>query len=51
MIKKIGTQARRDIEELLGEKIYLKLWVRVKENWRNREGMLHDLGYDMDDFN
>ena len=50
MIKRIGTQARRDIEELLGEKIYLKLWVRVKENWRNREGALHDFGYDMEDF-
>ena len=50
LIKRIGTQARRDIEELLGEKIYLKLWVRVKENWRNREGALHDFGYDMEDF-
>lgn len=50
MIKRIGIQARRDIEELLGEKIYLKLWVRVKENWRNREGALHDFGYDMEDF-
>ena len=50
MIKRIGTAARRDIEELLGEKIYLKLWVRVKENWRDREGVLHDLGFDMDDF-
>lgn len=50
MIKRIGTAARRDIEELLGEKVYLKLWVRVKENWRDREGVLHDLGFDMDDF-
>ena len=50
MIKRSGTEARRDIEELLGEKIYLKLWVRVKENWRNREGALHDFGYDMEDF-
>lgn len=50
MIKRIGTSARRDIEDLLGEKIYLKLWVRVKENWRNREGALHDFGYDMEDF-
>lgn len=50
MIKRVGTAARRDIEELLGEKVYLKLWVRVKENWRNREGVLHDLGFDMDDF-
>ena len=50
MIARIGTAARRDIETLLGEKIYLKLWVRVKENWRDREGVLHDLGFDMDDF-
>ena len=50
MIKKIGTAARRDIQDLLGEKIYLKLWVRVKENWRNREGALHDFGYNMEDF-
>lgn len=50
MIKQIGTAARRDIQELLGEKIYLKLWVRVKENWRNREGALHDFGYNMEDF-
>ena len=50
MINRIGTAARRDIEELLGEKVYLKLWVRVKENWRDREGVLHDLGFDMDDF-
>lgn len=50
MIKRIGKAARHDIEMLLGEKIYLKLWVRVKENWRDREGMLHDLGFDMDDF-
>ncbi|MEE0435782.1 MAG: GTPase Era [Peptococcaceae bacterium] len=50
MIKRIGKAARHDIEMLLGEKIYLKLWVRVKENWRDREGVLHDLGFDMDDF-
>lgn len=50
MIKRIGTAARRDIETLLGEKVYLKLWVRVKENWRDREGILHDLGFDMEDF-
>lgn len=50
MIKRIGKAARRDIEMLLGENIYLKLWVRVKENWRDREGVLHDLGFDMDDF-
>ena len=50
ILGKLLNDVKRDIEELLGEKIYLKLWVRVKENWRNREGALHDFGYDMEDF-
>lgn len=49
MMKRIGSAARRDIEVLLGEKIYLKLWVKVKEKWRDREGVLHDLGFDIND--
>jgi GTP-binding protein Era len=49
MMRRIGTAARKDIEFLQGEKIYLKTWVKVKENWRDREGVLHDLGYNMDD--
>lgn len=50
MMRRIGTTARKDIEFLLGERIYLKTWVKVKENWRDREGVLHDLGYNMDNF-
>ncbi len=50
MMKRIGKAARRDIELLLDEKIYLKLWVKVKEKWRDREGVLHDLGFDINDF-
>lgn len=50
MMRRIGTAARKDIEFLLGERIYLKTWVKVKENWRDREGVLHDLGYNMDNF-
>lgn len=46
MMKKIGIQSRHDIEDLLGEDIVLKLWVKVKENWRDRESMLKDLGLD-----
>ncbi|HCC00685.1 MAG TPA: GTPase Era [Ruminococcaceae bacterium] len=46
MLKKIGTAARKDIEHLLGCHIGLHLWVKVKENWRNREGVLRTLGYD-----
>ncbi len=48
-LKDIGSQARADIERLLGEKVYLKLWVRVKEDWRNRESFLNStLRYDLD---
>lgn len=46
MLKKVGTQARADIESLLGCHVGLHLWVKVKENWRNREGILRTLGYD-----
>lgn len=46
MLKKVGTRARADIENLLGCHVGLHLWVKVKENWRNREGILRTLGYD-----
>jgi GTP-binding protein Era len=45
MIKKIGQAARPEIEELVGTKVYLELWVKVWEKWRTREGMLRQLGY------
>ncbi|TNJ64142.1 GTPase Era [Paenibacillus hemerocallicola] len=45
MLKEIGKQARRDIETLLGSKIFLELWVKVKKDWRNREHVLKDLGF------
>ncbi|MFA6308217.1 MAG: GTPase Era [Clostridia bacterium] len=45
MLKNIGAQARVDIEKLLGSKVFLKLWVKVKPDWRNSEGMLKTLGY------
>lgn len=45
MLKKIGTLARKDIENLLGAKIFLEIWVKVKEDWRNREAFLKTLGY------
>jgi GTP-binding protein Era len=44
MIRKIGTLARRDIEDLLGSKIYLELVVKVKENWREKPAVLDTLG-------
>ncbi len=45
MIKKIGTKAREDIEELLDTKIFLDLWVKVKDNWRDKKNALEMLGY------
>jgi GTP-binding protein Era len=45
MLKKIGQSAREEMENLLGSKIYLELWVKVKADWRNREGQLHNFGY------
>ena len=45
MIKKIGQAARPEIEELVGTKVYLELWVKVWEKWRKRQGMLRQLGY------
>ncbi|MCC6453720.1 MAG: GTPase Era [Caldilineaceae bacterium] len=45
MIKRIGQRARPQIEELVGTRVYLELWVKVWEKWRRREGMLRRLGY------
>lgn len=45
MIKEIGTQARKDIEGILGESIYLECFVRVEKDWRNRKSKLQQLGY------
>lgn len=45
MIKRIGQRARREIEELLGTRVYLELWVKVREKWRMDEKELQRLGY------
>ncbi len=45
-LKQIGKQARADIERFLGTKVYLELWVRVKEDWRNRENFITDIGFE-----
>lgn len=50
MIKEIGKRARRDIEELLGEKVFLELWVKVIDNWRTKPNLIKDLGYRDDIF-
>lgn len=45
-LKHIGSLARTDIERFLGSKVYLELWVRVKEDWRNRENFISDIGFE-----
>ncbi len=45
-LKRIGSMARRDIEDLFGIKANVKLWVKVKEDWRNRQGLIHTFGLD-----
>lgn len=50
LLKKVGTQAREDIEELLGEKIFLELWVKVKDDWRDSQNILDELGFSESDF-
>lgn len=45
MLRTIGSEARQDIERLLGVHINLKLWVKVKTDWRNRQAELNNLGY------
>ena len=45
MLKRIGAAARRDIEALLGFRLYLELWVKVKKNWRDSDFMLKNFGY------
>ncbi|WP_127848145.1 GTPase Era [Lacticaseibacillus hulanensis] len=49
MLKQIGIRARRDIENLLGEKVNLKLWVKVQKNWRDNNAYLRTLGYNKKD--
>ena len=48
MLRKIGSEARVDIEKLMGTKIMLCLWVKVREDWRNRAGDLRTLGHEDD---
>lgn len=50
MLKKIGTMARRDIERLLGDRVFLQLWVKVVPGWRDKSAMLKDYGYRNKDY-
>ena len=45
MIKRIGRDARREIEDLLGTRVYLELWVKVRKKWRKDDKELRRLGY------
>lgn len=45
MLKEIGTEARKEIEKLLGVEIYMELWVKVKDDWRKKKPFLKELGY------
>ena len=50
MLKLIGTKARLDIENLLGSKVYLELWVKVQKDWRDKKTHLTDFGYREEDY-
>ncbi len=49
MLKKVGTLARKDMETLLGGSVYLQIWVRVKDNWRDSAAQLKNFGFTEDD--
>ena len=48
MLKEIGRLARPDIEMMIGSKVYLDLWVKVRKDWRNRDAILKSLGFGQD---
>ncbi len=45
-LKQIGSRARQDIERFLDSKVYLELWVKVKEDWRNKEAFMNNIGFE-----
>lgn len=51
MLKKISSYARQDMENFFDCKVYLQTWVKVKEDWRNRDTLLKNFGFDKSDFN
>ncbi|EUJ33354.1 GTPase Era [Listeria floridensis FSL S10-1187] len=50
MLKQIGMRARKEIELLLGSKVFLEIWVKVQKNWRDKEHYLQDYGFDKDEY-
>ena len=49
-LKKIGTYAREDMEAFFGQKVYINLWVKVKEKWRDDAMSLNNFGFKPEDF-
>lgn len=46
MLRRVGQLAREDMERLLGRKVYLELWVKVQDDWRNKNSMIRNFGYE-----
>jgi GTP-binding protein Era len=51
VLKEVGRLARKEIEDLLGGKVFLELWVKVRKDWRNQHIHLKDLGYNLNELN
>ena len=45
LLKRVGTEARRELEDMLEKRVYLRLWVKVRDGWSDNERLLHRLGY------
>lgn len=45
VLKKVGSMARADIEKMLDKKVFLELWVKVKDDWRNKNSIIREMGY------
>lgn len=48
VLKEVGRLAREEIENLLGSKVFLELWVKVRKDWRNQQNILREFGYNLD---
>ena len=48
MLKRVGALARKKIEEMVGDEVYLELWVKVKEKWSKNDTFLNMVGYTRD---
>ena len=47
-LKKVGAMARKDIERFVGKKVFLEMFVKVEKDWRNRDNILKNFGYQLD---